>query len=107
MPTQTQTPTAPALDKAAQEKIAELRALFADASQVGKTALENVLKELTSQASDPPPIESAGRSGLVSAKSPVDDRCTVSAWRRQAASHVPAITGRQPYTRRDQGRHSP
>ena len=61
---QAQKAAAPVQDKAAQEKIAELRALFADASEVGKAALENVLKELTSQVSEPPPpIESAGRVG--------------------------------------------
>ena len=48
-----------------EEKIHHLRELFADAPEVGKTALENVLRELTSQASDSPPvpIESAGRVG--------------------------------------------
>src|ERR1700722_7961385 len=61
---QAQKAAAPVQDKAAQEKIAELRALFADASEVGKAALENVIKELTSQVSEPPPpIESAGRVG--------------------------------------------
>jgi hypothetical protein len=47
------------------EKIAKLRELFADAPEVGKQALENALKELTSQASEtpPPPIQSAGRVG--------------------------------------------
>ena len=35
----------------AQEKIEQLRELFADAPEVGKKALENVLGELTSQAS--------------------------------------------------------
>lgn len=48
----------------AQRKIQELRELFADAPELGKRALENVLRELTSQASEPPPaIESAGRVG--------------------------------------------
>ena len=48
-----------------KEKIQKLRELFADASELGKTALENVLKELTSQVSvtPPPPIERAGRAG--------------------------------------------
>jgi hypothetical protein len=61
--TQTQTATAPAPTVA--EKIQLLRKLFADAPEVGKKALENVLGELTSQASEtpPPPIESAGRKG--------------------------------------------
>jgi hypothetical protein len=48
----------------AEQKIQQLRELFADATELGKTALENVLKELRSQVSDPPPpIESAGRVG--------------------------------------------
>jgi len=64
--TTTTTPTQTGSKQAAdtQQKIQGLRALFADASEVGKQALENVLKELTSQAADPPPpIESAGRVG--------------------------------------------
>ncbi|MGA9996133.1 MAG: hypothetical protein WBP93_12010, partial [Pyrinomonadaceae bacterium] len=61
MATQTQTVTAP--EPTVAEKIQMLRKLFADAPEVGKKALENVLGELTSQASEtpPPPIESAGR----------------------------------------------
>ena len=49
----------------AEEKIQQLRGLFADAPDVGKTALERVLQQLTSQASDAPPqpVESAGRAG--------------------------------------------
>ncbi len=48
-----------------EEQIAHLRELFADAPEVGRSALERVLKELTSQASQepPPPIVSAGRVG--------------------------------------------
>lgn len=59
---QAQTQTEPG--RSAEEKILQLRELFADAPELGKTALENVLKELSSQASEPPPpIESAGRVG--------------------------------------------
>src|ERR1700742_1275169 len=49
----------------AQEKLEQLRALFADAPEVGKSALERVLAKLTAQAAEtpPPPIESAGRVG--------------------------------------------
>src|SRR5262245_66078103 len=48
----------------AQQKIQQLRDLFADAPELGKKALENVLRELSSQVSEPPPpIESAGRVG--------------------------------------------
>jgi hypothetical protein len=47
-----------------EKKIAQFRALFADAPEVGKKALENALKTLKSQATDPPPaVESAGRIG--------------------------------------------
>ena len=47
-----------------EQKIQQLRQLFADAPDLGKKALDNVLKELTSQVSEPPPpIESAGRVG--------------------------------------------
>jgi hypothetical protein len=50
----------------AQQKIQELRDLFADAPEVGKKALENVLPEIISDASEtpPPPVESAGRVGV-------------------------------------------
>src|SRR5262249_35932078 len=47
-----------------EEKLQQLRELFADANEIGKQALENVIAELTSQVSEPPPaIESAGRVG--------------------------------------------
>jgi hypothetical protein len=47
-----------------QQQVHQLRQLFADAPEVGKVALENVLATLTSDAtSPPPPVESAGRSG--------------------------------------------
>jgi hypothetical protein len=50
--------------RAGEEKIQQLRDLFADAPELGKKALENVLRELSSQVSEPPPpIESAGRVG--------------------------------------------
>ena len=64
MPSQTETASKPNQEQIVQEKIQQLRELFADAPELGKTALENVLKELTSQVSaPPPPIESAGRVG--------------------------------------------
>jgi len=48
-----------------EQKIAQLRELFADAPEVGRSALERVLKELESQATETPPepIVSAGRVG--------------------------------------------
>ena len=66
MATQAQTPVRPAQDQAVEDKIRKLRDLFADAPQIGKTALENAFKDLKSQASEtpPPPVESAGRVGI-------------------------------------------
>ena len=60
----TQTQTASSQDHTIEKKIQQFRELFADAPEVGKTALENALHELKSQTSDlPPAIESAGRVG--------------------------------------------
>jgi hypothetical protein len=48
----------------AQQKIEAFRALFADAPELGKKALENVIAELKSQVSEPrAKVESAGRVG--------------------------------------------
>jgi hypothetical protein len=64
MQPQTQTAAEAAQRQAGEEKIQQLRDLFADAPDLGKKALENVLRELKSQVSEPPPpIESAGRVG--------------------------------------------
>ena len=48
-----------------KEKVQQLRELFADAPELGRKALDNVLEELTAQATQPPPeaLESAGRVG--------------------------------------------
>jgi hypothetical protein len=65
MATEMQRTTPPEQEMPVEEKIEKLRELFADAPEVGKQALENALKELTSQAGEtpPPPITSAGRVG--------------------------------------------
>src|SRR5215475_10971291 len=66
MSTITATKPLPGSEKepSAEAKIQRLRDLFADAPQLGKTALENVLRDLISQAAEPPPpVESAGRVG--------------------------------------------
>ena len=49
----------------AEEQIAHLRELFADAPEVGRKAFENVFNNLAAQASKepPPPVVSAGRAG--------------------------------------------
>ena len=58
------TTEAPAATQSAEEKINQLRELFADAPEVGRTALEKVLNRLASDASKtPPPVQSAGRVG--------------------------------------------
>jgi hypothetical protein len=48
-----------------EEQLAHLRELFAEAPEVGRTAMERVLSELSSQATDTPPepVVSAGRVG--------------------------------------------
>jgi hypothetical protein len=64
MATQPATAVEPEQNQSVEQKIRQLRELFADAPEVGKRALENVLGALTSDASaPPPPMESAGRSG--------------------------------------------
>lgn len=64
MTPQTQTTTGSETTQSVDEKIQQLRHLFADAPELGKTALENLLLQMKSQASEtPPPIESAGRVG--------------------------------------------
>jgi hypothetical protein len=52
-------------DLTAEQKIQKLRELFADAPELGKKALENVLRNDRAQFSEAPPpaIESAGRVG--------------------------------------------
>ena len=47
-----------------EQKAQQLRELFADAPEVGRTALENVLRDLSSEVSNPRSrMESAGRVG--------------------------------------------
>src|SRR5512132_3691233 len=62
-PRPTETESTQSVD--AQGKIQQLRDLFADAPELGKRALENVLRELTSDVSQGewPRVESAGRTG--------------------------------------------
>ena len=66
MATELQTPADPAQDLTIEGKMEQLRRLFADAPEVGRKALDNVLQELTSQASRTPPprVESSGRAGV-------------------------------------------
>jgi hypothetical protein len=60
----TQTLTRPKQDQTVEDKVQELRRLYADAPQFAKTALENTIRDLTSAASQPRSrMESAGRTG--------------------------------------------
>jgi len=65
MTTEITTATAPGQDLTVEQKISQLRELFASAPELGKTALEKVLSRLASDASQkqPPPVQSAGRVG--------------------------------------------
>ena len=61
----TQTLTKPKQDQTVEDKIQQLRQLYADAPQYVKTALENALPGLTSLASEAQTrTESAGRIGI-------------------------------------------
>jgi hypothetical protein len=65
MATPTQTATEPEPGQTVEQKIQQLRELYADAPEVGKNALESVLSELTSQVSQPRSrMVSAGRVGV-------------------------------------------
>ena len=62
----TQTATRPESDQTLEKKIQRLRELYATGPEAGKTALENLLRELTVVASSDEPetrMESAGRTG--------------------------------------------
>ena len=61
----TQTLTKPKQNQTVEDKIQQLRQLYADTPQFVKTALENTLAELTSRSSKPQAqMESAGRKGI-------------------------------------------
>jgi len=63
--TTTQTPTGSQQSLNVEQKIKAMRELFVDAPELGRKALENVLRELTSDvsAAATPTVESAGRTG--------------------------------------------
>ena len=66
MATQTETLTESERTRKGTEKIQQLRDLFADAPELGRKALDNVIQLLTEQATQPPAeaLESAGRAGV-------------------------------------------
>ena len=107
----TQAPTETATEsertRAGKEKIRQLRELFADAPELGRKALDNVIQDLTAQATQPPPeaLESAGRAGVRLGK--VSELTILVPFAPGGAKRlrVSAIDRRQPERRRVQGRH--
>ena len=112
--TTTQTQTGSKQPADAQQKIEAFRALFADAPELGKKALENVIAELKSQVSEPrAKVESAGRVGarlgqrseLTMSKSStpwpsaISSGDKVSDFRRERPSRVALIRHRCPVTK--------
>jgi len=65
MTSQTRTAPEPGSELSAAEKIQQLRELYAEAPELSRKALENVIEELQAQVAltPPPPVESAGRAG--------------------------------------------
>jgi len=63
MATDTHPVTGTGQNASGEDKAAEMRALFADAPELGKKALENLLAQLAEHPSSPPPVVSAGRVG--------------------------------------------
>jgi hypothetical protein len=65
MDKQAQVQTGPEQDPVIEQKIQQLRELYADAPEVGRAAVEEVIGELTSEVSKAPAsrMESAGRVG--------------------------------------------
>jgi hypothetical protein len=66
MATQTATANKPNQDVPVEQQIQQFQQLFANAPELGKKALENVLRELKSQVTETlaPPVASAGRIGI-------------------------------------------
>src|SRR5262245_36755261 len=64
MTPQGQTLTEPKQDQTIDSKVHHLRKLFADAPEMARTALENLLPSLTSKVDGRPRVESAGKAGI-------------------------------------------
>ena len=89
--------TRPVQELTVEQQLDYLRELFADAPEVGKKALENVLKELNAQASKAPPplVQSAGGREPAGQGLRADDHRPLRARRSGAAARVPAAVRRQ------------
>ena len=65
MAAQTQKETASEQSSDLDQKVQKLRDLYADASEIGKTALENVIRALKSGASAKEPAAQIGSAGRI------------------------------------------
>src|SRR5499427_1662019 len=84
----TQTLTRP--NQTVEDKVQELRQLFADAPQFAKTALEDTLRDLTSAAAQPRSrMESAGRTGSRQGK--VSELTLIFPFARGGAARLRAV----------------
>ena len=63
MATPTQTTAGPDQDRAVEQKVQQLRELFADAPELGRVALENTLPALRGELAAAGSTQSAGRAG--------------------------------------------
>ena len=93
----TQTVTRPESDKTLDKKIQRLREVYSTGPEVGKTALEKVLGELTSFASTTRArVESAGRTGVRQGKGlGAALHRPIRARRGRAAARVAGVAGWQ------------
>ena len=86
----TQTLTRPKQNQTVEDKIQQLRQLYADAPQFAKTALENTLRDLTSAAAQPRSrMESAGRTGSRQGK--VSELTVIAPFARGGAARLRAV----------------
>lgn len=77
-------------EKAVEDKIQQLRQLYADAPQFAKTALENTLRDLTAVAAQPRSrMESAGRTG--SRQGTVSELTVIAPFARGGAGRLRAL----------------
>ena len=86
----TQTLTRPKQNQTVEDKVQQLRQVFADAPEFAKTALENTLRDLTSAAAQPRSrMESAGRTG--SRQGTVSELTMIAPFARGGAARLRAV----------------
>jgi hypothetical protein len=86
----TQTLTTSKQNQTVEDKIQQLRQLYADAPQFAKTALENTLRDLTATAAQPRSrMESAGRTGWRQGK--ISELTVIAPFARGGAARLRAL----------------